>query len=609
MKNLIRGGQIATHSIRMTTQLFLEILRWGLFLMLVVALGYYVSNISLYELKSIFVLYYAELYKSFGAGKNLLNITNSFGQKVSVSVDSILNNTSLAALKNHFFTTIHRGIVIGSEVSAVFACLFFTWFWFKGRRLKEEKFLRGGTIVTENQLCDSVLKRFPVLSRFSSKYFITAKVPYPKNSEGLHTLILGSTGTGKTNAIFHLINQIRSNGHRAIIYDKMGVFTSTYYNSETDVILNPLDARSKSWSLFNEVVNDSDFDYLAAAFIPESNSGDPFWSLAAKSIIAISAKKLKQNNPNATNKDLADLLLRSGATEITKFLKGTDAASLSDKTAEKTTMSVMAIISAYVRSISYLHDEGEKFSIRKWIENDEQKGFLFISSKGDQHDSLKPLISAWMDVAVKSLLSLNKKEDRKIWIILDELPSLQPLPSLLDGLSQSRQFGGAFVVSLHSISQLRSTYGRDRTSTIASLCRNKLFFSIPDNETAEYCSDDLGYREVEEVKESISYGAHEMRDGVNLNAQRNIKKLVMPTELTILANLSAYLKVAGDFPIAKVKFPLIKVKEKVLKFIQREKSENEIKTENLNVMPIKNLSDSKMGNEELELSRKEFDLF
>ena len=104
-----------------------------------------------------------------------------------------------------------------------------------------------------------------------------------------------------------------------------------------------------------------------------------------------------------------------------------------------------------------------------------------------------------------------------MWIILDEIGSLQQMPSLLDGLAQTRQFGGAFILSLHSISQLKSIYGKDKTDTITSLCRNKLFFAGADDETAEYCSQNLGHQEIEEVKEGLSYGANEIRDGVSLN--------------------------------------------------------------------------------------------
>ena len=131
---------------------------------------------------------------------------------------------------------------------------------------------------------------------------------------------------------------------------------------------------------------------------------------------------------------------------------------------------------------------------------------------------------------------------------------MQKLPSLSEGLSQSRQFGGAFVLSLHSISQLQSIYDIYNTKTIASLCRNKIFYSVPDNDTAIYCSDNLGSQENEEVKENISYGAHHIRDGINMSKQTINKKLVIPSELMTLPPLHAYLRFAGNYPITRIKF-------------------------------------------------------
>lgn len=64
----------------------------------------------------------------------------------------------------------------------------------------------------------------------------------------------------------------------------------------------------------------------------------------------------------------------------------------------------------------------------------------------------------------------------------------------------------------------------------------------------------LGLQEVSEAIENISYGAHQMRDGVSLNDQRREKPVVNPDKLMKLPDLEAYLKVPGDYPVAKVRF-------------------------------------------------------
>jgi type IV secretory pathway TraG/TraD family ATPase VirD4 len=87
-------------------------------------------------------------------------------------------------------------------------------------------------------------------------------------------------------------------------------------------------------------------------------------------------------------------------------------------------------------------------------------------------------------------------------------------------------------------------------------------FGSPDEDTAKWCSNSLGNTEIEEFKEGLSYGAHEMRDGVNLNISRTMRHLVLPSEIMNLANLNAYVKLANNYPVAKVKLEYI-VRDKI----------------------------------------------
>jgi len=59
--------------------------------------------------------------------------------------------------------------------------------------------------------------------------------------------------------------------------------------------------------------------------------------------------------------------------------------------------------------------------------DDNKEGYIFIPSNGDLHASLTPLISCWIEIAINNILSLSRSRQRKIWIILDELPSLHNL--------------------------------------------------------------------------------------------------------------------------------------------------------------------------------------
>lgn len=573
MKNLIRGGQTSLHAFHMTSQLAFTFVKVGLIVVVIGNLFYVSDKFGYYDFKELAIFYIAKLFVSFGGHDLHIHFTGRYGDIYNLKAAEIASNLNLVVQKNRIINTIISGFFYGVLLASGAVISLFFIFNLRGKKLAKEKFLRGAKIVPTKFLRKRVreynfkeaLKNLH--SPFGSNYAIS-KIPFPRNSEFLHTVILGSTGTGKTNGILELLDQIRKNGDAAIIYDKMGTYTSTYFDSSRDIILNPLDARSKSWSFFREIRNESDYDYMASAFIQErKGNSDQFWIDAARRVFAVFAKKLKEEKgADATNQEFVDALLKVGYEDLAKFLTGTEAASLISTKSERTSLSILAILATHISSMKYLRDSTENFSIRSWVESN-PNGFLFISSRSDQHDSLQPLISTWIDIAVKALLSVeqnnpNSAKPRRVWVILDEIGSLQQLPSLLDGLAQSRQFGGAFLLSLHSISQLRSVYGKDKTETITSLCRNKLFFAGADDETSEYCSQNLGYQENEEVKEGISYGASEIRDGVSLNTQKNLRRVVIASEIMNMKTLEAYLKFAGHFPITKISFK-IKKRQKV----------------------------------------------
>ncbi len=630
MRSIIRGGQTSMHSFHMTTQLVLTLVKVALLIILIGDLIYVFGKFDLQDLKEILIYFLAKIFIGLGFNNFEFNFVGRYGDIHHVKAGVVVSNLKLIIIKNNFFSAVIHGLWVGFISALVVITSLVFIFNFRGKKLAKEKFLRGAKIVSKKILKQRIqkfnfresLKHFQL--PYKSQYSLS-NIPFPKNTEFLHTVILGSTGTGKTNGILELLDQVRKNGDRAIIYDKMGTFTSTYYDPSKDIILNPLDARSKSWSFFKEIRNTSDYDYMASAFIQEKKgNSDQFWIDAARRVFAVFAKKLKEEKGGAaTNQEFVDALLKVGYEELAEFLTGTEAASLVSTKSERTSLSILSILATHISSMKYLRDSEDNFSIRNWVETDSD-GFLFISSRSDQHDSLQPLISTWIDIAVKALLSVeqndhNSSKPRRIFIILDEIGSLQQLPSLLDGLAQSRQFGGAFLLSLHSISQLRSVYGKDKTETITSLCRNKIFFAGADEETSDYCSQNLGYQENEEVKEGISYGANEIRDGVSLNTQKNLRRVVIASEIMNMKALEAYLKFAGHFPIAKISFKIKKRPKVAERFVdilpvaELAEDENVIDSEIDEIKETKQLSlldyEESVSEEDLEEGTEEEDSF
>ena len=167
------------------------------------------------------------------------------------------------------------------------------------------------------------------------------------------------------------------------------------------------------------------------------------------------------------------------------------------------------------------------------------------------------------------MLSLEQDDTRRIWIVLDELPTLHQVPSLQPGLAESRQFGGCFVLGIQVISALRDLYGRNGAETISGLCGTRVVLAAPDRDTAQWSADSLGRSEVEEVSEGFSYGANTIRDGVSLTPKRELRPLALASEIMQLESLHGWLRFPGPLPVAPIRLRYVKRSKAAERFVPR----------------------------------------
>ena len=448
--------------------------------------------------------------------------------------------------------TLILSLIEGVIATPIMIIFIIAWLYQRGKKQSEPSLVRGSYLVDGPTLEELIKKRGKV-----SPYKL-AGVPLPFGSERQHIQIIGTTGAGKTAVIQNLLTEIRAKGDRAIVYDKGGTYLSKFYREDKDVILNPLDVRGRAWDVWAECEDKADLEALVEAIMPMpvGNTMDPFWIKAARMIFVSTAHELR-NHPERSNLMLLQYLLTADLGKIHSLLRHTEAESLVSEKVQKTALNVKTVMATYLKSLLYLKNEGEVFSIRNWILNDHDSSSLFISSEGRKHTSLIPLISAWMNTATKELLGLKPSQNRRIWFILDEVDSLHVLPFLSGAQAEGRKFGGSFLLGYHGASQLRTTYGYDGATKLSNLASTRLFLRQPEEADANYASKNIGDSEVEEVNESVSYGANTMRDGISVSKQKKREPLVLPIEIQTADDLTGYLRVKGDFPAAKVKIPYV----------------------------------------------------
>ena len=571
----LRGGQTVFHSIRMWGQLFKAALLFAAFMTVAVPAWNLWRNTSGAE-------WYAAGMFTLAEFKLTVGYEPDSGQEIRFAdgTTRVMNIRDIAAsvpawrARERIKAEMFRSAWLGAKAGAIMIVLFLAWFWYRGVQLSRRKRIRGAELVTAGALRRRmrpahlrVLDRMPGAARL--RPYSIAGIPYPERTETQHTIVSGTTGSGKTVLISDIVSQIRARGEHCVIYDKMGSYTRSFFDPDRDVLMNPLDARAPRWSPFLEARNPRDFDMMAAALIPQQkDTVDPFWVTAARQLFSNGAGVFWKQGVTE-NKVLVDHLLKTDLTALAEAMEGTVAQSIVDPENPKTALSVRAMLTAHLSALEFLPDTGKPFSIREWIGKEDGDGFLFLTSRGDQHASLRGLISTWLEIAVSAMLSLAQDDGRRIWVILDELPTLHQVPSLQPGLAESRQFGGCFVLGVQVAAALRDLYGRNGAETISGLCGTRVVLAAPDRDTAQWSADSLGRSEVEEIAEGYSYGANTIRDGVSLTPRRELRALALPSEIMRLPNLEGYLKFPGPFPVASIRLRYVARPAAAERFVPR----------------------------------------
>lgn len=422
------------------------------------------------------------------------------------------------------------------------------------RQLRPTEKLRRGANVGTPATVNAMTKKLP--GEEFREAFDIAQVRVPRGAEPYHFLVVGSTGTGKSVAITRLMDHLQARGDIALIVDSGGDFCSRYFTEGRDHILNPYDDRSVPWSPTSEMKGPWDAESLAKSMVPDGVGENKEWNSYAQTFVTAVLSKLAKNN-DLSIKTLLYWVQAASMEELKPFLDGTPAAA--QLVSDKTFGSIRTIATNYLSTYGYLTDSANPFSITDFIQQD-NPGFLFLTYRDDQLDSLRNMMSCVLDVAARTVLSLPENKNRRVWLIIDEFASIGKVQSIEAFATKARKKGGCLLLGLQTVSQLQDRYGDKGAQTVLSCLSSWLVLRCSDPETAEYISKYIGDAEVSRLMKGESSSDSGGSD--SLSEQIQTQRAVMPVELQSLENLQGYFKLAGNYPIATIKLKYAERREK-----------------------------------------------
>jgi type IV secretory pathway TraG/TraD family ATPase VirD4 len=413
-----------------------------------------------------------------------------------------------------------------------------------GRRFNRRTRADGVAFVQEPRVMDRLIGLQPA-------------VAIPRALESSHVLIMGDSGTGKSALVRQLLCQFEARGDTAIVYDPALEYTPQFFTPERgDVILNPLDARSPSWSPGNELRHDAEALTLATSLFPDRANENPFFVEGPRRIFA----HLLTFRPTA--EELASWLCHDE--ELDRRVVGTPYASIIDRQAPPQRSGVLASLNMVADTLKLLPSPSQatsRWSALAWAR--ERQGWLFLTSTPETRTRLVPLTSLWLDMLVLRLMNRGQPGRRPVWFVLDELASLQRLPQLHTAVTENRKSNNPVVLGFQGRSQLETRYGHDAEAMLSQPA-TKIFLRTSEPHAAKWISDTIGEVEIERLRESRSNGKWGQQ---SYGLERQVEPLVMPSEISGLPSLRGYLKLENL--VVRLHFPYLDLPTRCPAFIER----------------------------------------
>ena len=221
---------------------------------------------------------------------------------------------------------------IGVGLSAVGGILLSIWIVgaLKSNARKRAKLLKkitpsNSAEVTTAEKTDKIHK----IPGVAARPFKIAGIITDPNLPCKHIFIPATTGSGKTQVLHTALDRVlwgcdhRLGMEKALITDPSGSFYATR-GGKDDLILNPFDKRTVDWNPFSEIRDESDWDMLARAVMPDSPIPQKQeWVEYGRSLLVDVMKQL-QIQGKADVRTVSNLVVRASIDELSEYLVNTE---------------------------------------------------------------------------------------------------------------------------------------------------------------------------------------------------------------------------------------------------------------------------------------------
>ena len=383
-----------------------------------------------------------------------------------------------------------------------------------------------------------------------------------------HTLIIGSTGSGKTiSCILPLIFNLANAGESMVINDTKGElysYTADYLKKHGYQIriINLRDAlASDGWNPLhlpykyykkNNIDEAGDMiENFSKSLCKNLSSKDMYWEKSANAVLNALCYALIEDAPSESQVNLYsiyNLLVEHGTKTIDRFnsldlyFQQKPFGSLSKMSYAtgsfakgETRATLFSVLATVIKMFS---DTGiANLTSRTDFELDDigkKKTGVFLIIP-DEKESRHELASLFIDQCYQALVNTaqNMKDGKmpvRVNFILDEFANMPPISSISNKITVSRSRNIRFYLVIQDFDQIKETY-KDSAGTIKSNCTNWIYLLTSDNETAKEISNRLGKYTISSNRISTSTRLEQLDYNISNDKSLIGRELLMPDEL------------------------------------------------------------------------------
>jgi hypothetical protein len=261
--------------------------------------------------------------------------------------------------------------------------------------------------------------------------------------------------------------------------------------------LHPFDQRAWAWEMWLDLKDFRTIDEIAVIFIPLQETGDPFWSNSARSLLKGVLKALIASGLPWTLWDVC-YYMRS-LDRMKQLLQDTpETRHLIQKILEKGKASegIDATLYSYMERYEVIAaiwnkiPSERRLSLTEWLSN--PKGSILLlgrGARGTAHDAINQLVVERLG----QLITIHQSESssRRTWIVFDEIRqsgklNLDPIATM------GRAKGAVLVIGYQDQSGLEDAYNEKVATELLGMCQHKMYFLLGTDKTATYGAKDIG---------------------------------------------------------------------------------------------------------------------